>query len=489
MTLRSSFALVPILFLAALGGCAPKKHALTTVTTTNNAPLVAAVDPNLVELTAEATTTLVLASATSDLGVRVRIHAKELPAARRPALNLSLVLDTSGSMEGKAIEALRDSARQLAAKLRDGDRISVVVFHSKAEVLVNNVTVSQGNRAHIDDAIKAIHATGTTDLVDGLAMGLSQLGAGMLPNGINRVVLLSDGIPNSSVQLPQMIAAIRQRGVSVTSLGFGIDYDTALMTQIARDTGGSFHYLEKPEEVASVFDDELVKMTTAVARNMQLTIEPGPGVTIVAMPGITAGGDGKFYAAIGDLPAGETRDLMIPIQLSARGEGSTAELALASLTFEDVIGHSGTRTREGFVSAKASRDAAAIKAAVKIDLEVARIRAAAAGAILQAMALARSGQIAPARQNLAAAMAVVKAAAAKYKDPELDGLVKQLEQVAKEISQLVVIAQPMQPDPRGVPKLPTTAPAPATAPSMDVESHLRRAEEGAARAVRGEASR
>ena len=418
-----------MLLLSCFAACAPATKK-STIATDPHAPLVAATDPHLVEMTAEPTTSLVLASSTSELGIRVRITAKELPDAQRPPLDLALVLDTSGSMDGKPIEALRDSARQLAAKLREGDRISVVVFASKAEVLVANTVVGPANRAHIDHAIAGIHATGTTDLVDGLSLGMAQLRSAMLPSGINRIVLLSDGVPNSAANVPAMVAGIRQSGISVTSLGFGVDYDTALMTQIARDTGGSFHYLETADEVATVFDAELVKMTTSVARNMQLVIEPGPGVTIPAMPGLTAAGDGKLYASLGDLPAGETRDLMIPIRLAARGEGSTAELAQATLQFEDVIGKSGTHDREAFVSAKASRDPVAIKGAIEIELEVARVRSSAAAAILQAINLARSGQIQPARQHLAAATAAVKTAAAKYKDADLDELVKQLEDVA-----------------------------------------------------------
>jgi len=384
-------------------------------------------------------------------------------------------------MEGAPIDALRASARELADKLRDGDHLSVVVFHSKSEVLVPNVAVSQANRKTIDRAIASIHATGTTDLVGGLSLGLVQLNAGIMPNGINRIVLLSDGVPNSSIALPQTVAMIRQAGVSVTSLGFGIDYDTTLMTQIARDTGGAFHYLEQADQVAKVFDAELVKMKSSVARNLQLEIEPGPGVTIAAMPGLAVGADGKLYAAIGDLPAGETRDLMIPVRVTARGEGSTAELAQATLHFEDVIGKSGVRERGAFVAVKASTNATAIAGAIKIDLEVARVRSAAAAAILQALALARSGQIQPARQSLIAATAIVKAAAKTYRDADLDQLVKQLGEIEQEIAQIVVLAAPQNHgDARPQQEQPATAPSPA------VESNLRRAEDKANATMRGE---
>jgi len=272
-----------LLLCSTLLACAHGKHAPPVVAA--SAPLVAASDPHLVEMTADPTTSLVLANATTELGIRVRIKASDLPPSRRAALDLALVLDTSGSMEGAPIDALRSSARELAKKLRDGDRLSVVVFHSKPEVLVPNVVIRPDNRAAIDHAIANIHATGTTDLAGGLAAGLAQLRSGYLPNGINRIVLLSDGVPNSEKQLPALVASVRQAGVSITSLGFGIDYETTLMTQLARDTGGAFHYLATADDVGKVFDSELVKMSTAVARNLQLVIEPGPAVRSRRCPG------------------------------------------------------------------------------------------------------------------------------------------------------------------------------------------------------------
>jgi Ca-activated chloride channel homolog len=472
---------------ASLAACAGKKHPATTIISAG--PMTVAADPGLVEMTVEPTTSLVMSNVTSELGVRVRITAKELPPAKRPPLDLALVLDTSGSMEGDAINALRSSARALAAKLRDGDRISVVTFNSSAQVLVPNTVITARVRADIDKAIAHIHATGTTDLVGGLSQGLSQLLSGQFPQGINRIVLLSDGVPNSSVALPAMIASVHQQGVSVTSLGFGVDYDTVLMTQIARDTGGSFHFLEKPEEVATVFDAELVKMTTAVARNMQLYFQTGPGVTVPAMPGLQPTGDGRVVALIGDLPAGETRDLMIPISLMSRGDGSVAELANVTLAFDDVIGRSGQQKREGFVAAKVSNDATLVKAAVKIDLEVARIRATAAAATLQAINLARAGQIASARSGLATAIAAIKTAGKKLKDPSLDTLVQQLEELSKELAQIIVQQQQVVSDrtsKRPMPDMP--APPPSTAPAA-VEMQLRRSEEKAAATVNGETPR
>jgi Ca-activated chloride channel homolog len=467
-----------IALLAA--SCAAKQPKLAAEN--HAAPLAASVDPKLVEMTVEATTALLDAGDHNELGLRVRIVGKGLPDAKRPPLNLGLVLDTSGSMEGDAIKAVRDSAKGLLAKLRDGDRISIVAFHSRADVLVENRVISATTRAQVEHAIEGIQARGTTDLASGLAAGLSQVARNQVATGINRIVLLSDGVPNNQLDLQATINSIHQHGISVTSLGLGIDYDTKLMTQIARDTGGAFHYLEQPDEVAAVFDDELTKMTTIVGRNLQLVLEPGPNVKFQPLPGFTLSPDGKLLALVGDLAAGETRDLMFPLAVAARGEGATAEIALATLTFDDVIGLSGQQKREDFVALKTSNDGAAIKAAVKIGLEAARVRATAAGATLEAISLARSGQIEPARKRIGEAIAMVRAAAKKLGDKELEQLVKELDELANDLAKIV--------PPPAVQVIGTTtaidtaSPPPAMAP-MAIEPRLRRAEENASEKVRG----
>ncbi|HEY5922638.1 MAG TPA: VWA domain-containing protein [Kofleriaceae bacterium] len=483
MTPRTRLAWV-LLFAAACA--APKTAKLADNRTT---PLVVNVDPKLVEMTVEATTALLDADDHNELGLRVRITGKALPDAQRPALNLGLVLDTSGSMEGDAIASLRDSAKGLVAKLRDGDRLSIVAFHSHADVLVQNDVITSATRARALKKIDGIAARGTTDLASGLAFGLAQVTAARLPAGINRIVLLSDGVPNNQTNLPATLASIQQNGISVTSLGLGIDYDTTLMTRIARDTGGAFHYIEKPDAVAAVFDEELTKMTTVVGRGLNLVIEPGPNVKFHALPGFTLAPDGKLYAVVGDLAAGETRDLMFPLAIAARGEGSTAEIALATLTFDDVIGKTGQQKRDGFVALKTSNDAAAIKAAVKIGLEAARVRATAAGATLEAIALARSGQIEQARKRVADAITAVKAAIKKLGDPELETIVTELDALSKDLAKIVpppqVIGTGM---PHGTGMQLDHAPAPAMAPPM-VEPTLRRAEERAGETVRGSKNR
>ena len=464
-----------ILLLAAAGCAASHRNASLSGP---GHPLVVHTDPKLIEMSADPTQTLVLADSTNELAVRFHITARALPEAQRPPLDLGLVLDTSGSMQGASIEAVRASARELVHKLRDGDRISIVSFDSTAHVLVPNVRVDAASRARIADAIAHLVPRGTTALAEGLAAGLTQVLADREPGAIERLVLLSDGVPNSALGLPQLAQQIRANGISVTTLGLGLDYDTSLMTELARDSGGSFTYIDRPERVAEVFDHELAKMTTVVGRNLQLALEPGPGVTIEPMPGLNAAGDGRWYAMVGDLPAGETRDLMIPVRVAARSDGSPVELVEGTLAFEDVIGGSGEQQRDAYVGLQSSGDAKAVKASIVLDLEAARVRAAAAAATLEAMAMARTGQVPAARQRIASAIAAVRAARASTGDASLQQVIDQLTSIDEELAQVrpvAVIGQDTGDRP---------SPVPAKAPAA-VEPELREAEQAAEATVQG----
>ncbi len=476
------FGIVPLALAFTFTGCGHHKpKVIERERLVAHDPIIQRTDPKLVELLVEPTASMILANATDELGIHVRITAKSLPEARRPPLDVALVLDTSGSMEGQAIDSLRTSAHAFVDKLRDGDRAAIVTFDSTSRVLYPSTVIGINERLAAHTAIDGIVARGTTDLEAGLREAATQLSHQRGATDITRIVLLSDGVPNTTTQLPTLLAQIKASGYSVTTLGLGLDYDTTLMTRIASDTGGGFYYIESPDQIAAVYDDELTKMQTVVARNLQLELAPGPGVMFEPLAGYTLSA-GRLHATIGDIPAGGVRDFVFPIKVIARTAGSTAELVDATLSFTDIIGQSGQQLRTGYASARASNDTAAITASVKIDLEVARVRASTASAILEAMNLARSGQLGPAKQRIAQAVQAVRAAQAKLKTKSLDAVLGELAAVAKELAQMVVQIVP----PNNVPDLQHKLPHPLTSPSPAGEMALRRSEEKASATVRGE---
>jgi Ca-activated chloride channel family protein len=402
-------------------------------------PLVQTGDPRLVELAVEPTADKVLAKEVGELAVRIRVSAAKLPPGERPPLNLALVLDTSGSMEGAAIEAEKQAARDLVARLTPRDRVSLVIFHSAAEVLVTTTPVTDKARKDIAVAIDGIQARGTTDMASGLALGLQQAATGRVQSSIDRVVLLGDGVPNDPAPIPGLVAQAVQQHFSITTLGLGIEYDSELLGKIATDTGGRYHYLDKPEEVAAVFEDELLKMRQVIGKNLALNLVAGPGVMLEPMGGFQPMGNG-LYAVLGDLTAGEIMDVIVPLKVQGRRDGATVELLDATLTFEDATVGAGQLHRNGFAKVHADGDPVAVAASVKTAIELAKDRARANAAILDAISHARMGDLPGAQKILETAIGATRSALEKNDDPDLRHDLEKLEMLRGDLPELAAAA-------------------------------------------------
>ncbi|HVK74367.1 MAG TPA: VWA domain-containing protein [Kofleriaceae bacterium] len=448
-------------------------------------PSAASKDPRLVELSLDPTADKVLADQLGELAVRIRVSAAALPPGKRPPLNLTLVLDVSGSMEGEAIEEAKAAAHRMIERLTAHDRAALVVFHSTGEVLVPSQPVTTRARVEFAQRITAITARGTTDMATGLQLALAQAAAGRVPGSIDRIVLLGDGVPNDARAIPGLVASAQAQRFTITTLGLGVDYDAELLAGIATDTGGRYTYLASPDEVARVFDEELIQMRRVIGKNLALNLIAGPGVTLEPMEGFQPMGNG-LYAVLGDLSAGEVRDVIVPLKVAGRGPGATVELMDASLTFEDAAAGAGALTRTGFAKVKADPDEGAVRASIKVAIATARARAQAASAMLAAIVRARAADLPGAQQILDAAEATARQTATATGDADLLALVAQmvalrqdLPEIARAAQQALLLQRPLE----------GPAPAPATSAPRAVEDRVRRAEQDARDVMSGRGRR
>jgi Ca-activated chloride channel family protein len=361
-------------------------------------------DPEVVHLEGGLANRFVQAGEPNVLVSRLRITAGAAPNARRPRINLALVLDTSGSMEGAAIAQAREAARSLLDQLRDGDRLAVVTFDSRTEVLLPSTVIDGGRLEELRERIGRMEARGTTDLAGGLRLGLEEVVRNYDATGINRVVLLSDGVPNDASPVGALAQAAGERRIAITAIGFGLEYDETLLASIAQTSGGRFHFVEEPSAVASLFRDEVLRLERTVARSAVVELTPGPGVQLDGVvAGSWSGSGNAIRVAIGDLAEGETRDVLVRLRVDPRRAGSTIEALDATLSFDDALEDAGRLERRLYLGARATDDAAELAAGRDATIEREAARLVAAAQTIQAIEVARAGEIERARAILAAA--------------------------------------------------------------------------------------
>src|SRR5580698_6580174 len=151
--------------------------------------------------------------------------------SKRTPLNLAVVLDHSGSMTGAKIEKARQAAMQLVDRLRRDDIFSFVIFSDEAQVIVPAQHVE--DKDALKEKIESVEAEGSTALYAGVKMGASEVTEYLSSKRINRIILLSDGLANVGPSTPRELRKLGgqlvERGISVTTIGVGDDYNEDVM--------------------------------------------------------------------------------------------------------------------------------------------------------------------------------------------------------------------------------------------------------------------
>ncbi len=201
---------------------------------------------------------------------------------KRPPANLVFLIDVSGSMdEPDKLPLLKAGMHLLVDQLRDDDKVSIVVYAGAAGVVLE--PTSGADKAKIDAALDRLQAGGSTAGGEGIQLAYAMAKQARVENGINRIILATDGDFNVGVtdigQLKGMIEDSRKSGIALSTLGFGEgNYNDALMEQIADVGNGNYGYVDSLKEAKRLLVDQLDATIETIAKDVKVQIEFNPAV-------------------------------------------------------------------------------------------------------------------------------------------------------------------------------------------------------------------
>ena len=287
----------------------------------------------------------------------VLLEAKptELMAEVRMPLNFALVLDHSGSMKGAKLNNVKEAVKMVLDRLDPSDYVSVVIFDDTSQVIIPSMPANDpiGMKAAID----RIRDAGGTAMSLGMIQGLNELRRWNIPNAVNRMILLTDGVTYGDADRCRQLARdAKAAGIAIYPLGIGSDWDENLLDDVGQLSGGMpAEFIRNPGDALMVFQEQLQRAVAVAVRNATLTIRLPAGVApkkavkvlpIISDLGQSVLSDRQIVVPLGDLEKNNAQSVLVELMIDPRPAG-LFRIAQAELTYDVPIANLvGERVRD-----------------------------------------------------------------------------------------------------------------------------------------------
>ncbi|KAL3630523.1 hypothetical protein CASFOL_023507 [Castilleja foliolosa] len=391
-----------------------------------------------------------------DFKVLIRLKAPPLSEeARRAPVDLVMVLDVSGSMADPNVngsmvypnvsgsmayttklDLLKRAACFVIDQLGHSDRLSIVSFHSVADINFALHEMTDQGRAAAKQVVNSLIASGGTNIVEGLTRGFQVLNARLHPNPVTSILLLSDGQDIYRKPSDYHFGGTDKghQTIPIHAFGFGTDHNPVVMNVIADSSGGTFSFIESYELVQDAFARCIGGLLSVVVRELHLTLRSASqGVAIKLIPSgrhfseISNGGS-RGTINVGDLYADEEKEFLVNICVPVYVNNNERTTPLLDITCSYIDELSSSRVQ--MESCEIRRPGVPLLCDVKVKLEVDRqkSRLDAVDGLAEAQRAADTGDLEGARAILSKRIKSVQASASRQAG---DGLLVKLEDEMK----------------------------------------------------------
>lgn len=328
----------------------------------------------------QADRTLVRTSGNSTRYALLSFTAPEAASSRqRDPVNVAFVIDRSGSMGGQKIRLAREAVVQALRMLRSSDRFAVVTYDNEIDVVVSSTTASGEAVKNAIKQVESIQARGNTNLGAGWLKGCEEIAGQLRAGQISRCVLLTDGLANEGItdrgELTRHAEELRSRGITTTTIGLGADFDERLLEAMSHAGGGHFYFIEQAVQIADCLTSELGETLETVARNVVVTVQADPKVSVTTLNRfrVDQQAGGAFAVSIGDAVSRQEVALVFKLTFPTGAKGRPVRAVFSVSDSTGALGATQADLVWTFDEPAANN---AQRRNVEVDREVAKLYAA-----------------------------------------------------------------------------------------------------------------
>ena len=335
--------------------------------------------------------------------VQVDIYSKKIKKNKRLPLNISLVIDKSGSMSGDKIENVKKAAEFVVNNCSNDDIYSIVTYSSYVQSLIP--AKKANNRERDISAIRNIRADGGTNLSGGLFAGFDEVEKNFKSGRVNRVLLLSDGIANQGITDPntltQRASNLASDGISISTFGVGANYNEVLMAKLSQAGNGQYHFISSANQVAEIFSKEINGLFSVAAQDLNITIDTEDGTELVEVIGKRVIKEGNSSTIkLGDFYGEQVKSVIIKLRVPKSHKGGKYKCAKIYYSYADATDKGEIYQTSKELILKYTDKEKKVKKYRNIKLSEYALSENSSNTITEAIALIRNGNTSVAENNL-----------------------------------------------------------------------------------------